>query len=92
MKKIPDSLKSRKFWLAILTAVTLILNEQYNEAVAVIIAYMTIQGASDAVKTYKNPMDIQSYEENLMSQNDEQQKLVTGTGKLRRFDEEEPLQ
>jgi hypothetical protein len=90
MKKLPEKLKSRKFWIAVLTSITLILSKQYNEAVAVIIAYLTVEGTADAVKSYKNPMGIQPNSEIHMSQNIDDATLVTGTGKVRRFDEADP--
>ena len=77
-----ERLLSRKLWITVLTAIVLILNEQYNEAVLLVIAYLGVQGASDAVSSYKGSSVVTSLPENLMSQNDDnavdQSKVVSG--------------
>lgn len=85
---IIQKLTSRKLWIAIFTFALFILNEQYNEALAVVLAYLGMQGVVDAVDTRKSGMVGYSGLENDMSQNVDTDKIVTGTGRTRAFDEE----
>ena len=44
---IPERIKSRKFWVAIISFVYFILNGQSDQAFGIIIAYLGIQGLQD---------------------------------------------
>ncbi len=46
---IPQKLKSRKFWITVLSFFLFILNEQYGEAAAVVMAYIGFEGGADIV-------------------------------------------
>ena len=48
--KFPEKLKSRKLWIALVTAIGLWLNGNQKEAVYVILAYLGVQGATDVAK------------------------------------------
>lgn len=86
-----DRLLSRKLWLTIATAVVFILNEQYTEAMGVIIAYLGIQGGIDAVSSTRGAVSIPFDVNSSVSQNDDyvvdQSKVVTGKA-TPLFDEE----
>lgn len=45
-----DKLKSRKLWVAVLSAAVFILNGDVNQALAVLVAYIVAQGYADAGK------------------------------------------
>lgn len=56
-----DKFKSRKFWIAIVTAVLLVVNDQFGigfdeqtvtSVVTVVVGYILGQGAVDAAKVY----------------------------------------
>lgn len=47
MKQFLTSLLSRKFLLALGTFLVLVANGQYTEAVAVVAAYIGVEGAAD---------------------------------------------
>lgn len=47
MKQFLLSLMSRKFLLALSAFLTFVANGQYTEAVAVVVGYMTVEGAAD---------------------------------------------
>lgn len=49
MKEFVRSLFTRKFLLALGTAIVFIANGAYTEAVAVILGYLGVEGAADAV-------------------------------------------
>ncbi len=53
MKDFTKSLLSRKFWLAVAAFITFVVNGQYTEAVAVVVGYLTAEGAADAVARVK---------------------------------------
>lgn len=53
MKDFLRSLFTRKFLLALGTTLMLIANGQYTEAVAVVIGYLGVEGAADAVSRAK---------------------------------------
>lgn len=84
-------LLSRKLWLAVATSIVFILNEQYTEAMGVIIAYLGIQGGIDAVSGSRSGVSIPFDVNNSVSQNDDyavdQSKVVTGKA-TPLFDEE----
>jgi myosin-crossreactive antigen len=48
MRRFLSRFVSRKFLLAVGTALTLIANQQYDEAVAVVLAYLAAEGYIDA--------------------------------------------
>lgn len=57
MKEFFQSLLSRKFLLALGTICIFIANEQYAEAITIILAYLGVEGAADImsrVKTVRN--------------------------------------
>lgn len=84
-----ERLLSRKLWIAVFTFAVFILNEQYPEAMGVIIAYLGIQGGADIVNNSK-AVSIPFEKKSAVSQNDDnavdQSKVVTGNTPL--FDEE----
>lgn len=43
-----DRLKSRKFWLAVSSFITFTALKQYTEAMGVVLAYLGVQGYTDA--------------------------------------------
>lgn len=47
---IPYRLKSRKFWLTVSGALTLALNNQWTEFVALVSAYIISEGAADTAE------------------------------------------
>lgn len=47
---IPEALKSRKLWVAVLTALLMVAQEQYTEAALVVVAYLTGQTYIDSKK------------------------------------------
>lgn len=49
---IPERLKSRKLWLAIGAFITFVANNQWSEAMGVVIAYLGLQGVQDTAKVY----------------------------------------
>jgi len=53
MKEFLRSLLTRKFLLALGTTLVLVANGQYTEAVAVVIGYLGVEGAADAVSRAK---------------------------------------
>ncbi len=53
MKEFIRSLFTRKFLLALGTTLVFVANGQYTEAVAVVIAYLGVEGAADAVGRVK---------------------------------------
>lgn len=50
MQKIKDTLKSRKFWVAVASSALLALNGQYQEAIAVWLGWAVVEGYIDAKK------------------------------------------
>lgn len=52
MKVFIASLLSRKFLLALGTFLVLVANNQYTEAVAVVIGYLGAEGAADVAQRY----------------------------------------
>lgn len=42
-----EKLKSRKLWITVLTVALFALNEQWNEAMATVLAYLGVQGFLD---------------------------------------------
>lgn len=53
MKAFIRSLFTRKFLLALGTTLVLVANGAYTEAVAVVIGYLGVEGAADAVSRTK---------------------------------------
>lgn len=49
MKEFLTSLLSRKFLLALGTTLVFVANGQYTEAVAVVLGYLGVEGAADAI-------------------------------------------
>lgn len=47
MKDILTKFASRKFLLALGTAITLVASKQYNAAVGVVLAYLGVEGVAD---------------------------------------------
>lgn len=47
---ISAKLKSRKFWLAVLSVAVLLLQEQYSQATVVVLGYLGVQGALELKK------------------------------------------
>jgi uncharacterized membrane protein len=43
-----DKLKSRKLWVAVLSALLFVAQEQYNEAMGIVLAYLGVQGFIDS--------------------------------------------
>lgn len=43
-----DKLTSRKLWIAVLSALLFIAQEQYGEAMGVVLAYLGVQGYLDS--------------------------------------------
>lgn len=58
--KVPDQLKSRKFWIAVVVLVFFGMNGQYNEMAYVVLGYLGAQGATDALAKYNNDKPISS--------------------------------
>lgn len=89
-KGMKERLLSRKLWIAIASFAVFILNDQYTEAMGVIIAYLGIQGGADIVNNSRS-VSIPFGNNNAMSQNDDyavdQSKVVTGKA-TPLFDEE----
>lgn len=83
-----ERLLSRKLWIAIASFAVFVLNEQYTEAMGVIIAYLGIQGGADIVNNSK-AISIPFANNNAMSHNDDnavdETKVVAGNTPL--FDE-----
>jgi hypothetical protein len=50
---IPARLTSRKFWLTVGGFITLIASGAYTEAMALLVAYIGVQGAKEAVSEGK---------------------------------------
>lgn len=57
MKSFLLSLLSRKFLLAVGTALVFIANGAYTEAVAVVLGFLGVEGAADAVSRSKTPVE-----------------------------------
>jgi hypothetical protein len=57
MRTFLQSLLSRKFLLAVGTALVFIANGAYTEAVAVILGFLGVEGAADAVSRSKAPVE-----------------------------------
>ncbi len=53
MKDFIKSLFTRKFLLALGTTLVLVANGAYTEAVAVVIGYLGVEGAADAISRAK---------------------------------------
>lgn len=49
MNDIVSRLSSRKLWLALGSFIVFIANKQYTEAMGVILAYIGVEGAKDAI-------------------------------------------
>ena len=81
---IPDRLKSRKFWVAVGAFVTFVANQQWTEAMGVVIAYLGLQGVQDTFK----PSDTSPMTEIPTSQNDEVDTTQVVTGNTPLFNEE----
>lgn len=54
MKDLVSRLSSRTFWVAVLTVITLCLNEQWGEAATVAAAYILGEKGLDAVSAAKS--------------------------------------
>lgn len=80
--QIVSKISSRKLWTAIFTFGIFVLNEQYNEALAVALAYLGMQGVVDAVDSKKGATPIYPDYENPMSQNDDGL-FITGEGQTK---------
>lgn len=55
MKDFLKSLLSRKFILALGTFLVFIANNQYSEALGVVLAYIGLEGAADVATRVKQP-------------------------------------
>jgi len=57
MRQFLLSLLSRKFLLAVGTSLVFIANGAYTEAVAVILGFLGVEGAADAVTRHKTTIE-----------------------------------
>lgn len=48
MQKVKDTLKSRKFWVAVATSAVAALNGEYESAVAIWLGWAMVEGYIDA--------------------------------------------
>ena len=52
-KEVVERLTSRKLWVALLSAYVFIQNKQYGEAMAVVLAYLAVNGTAEVVANRK---------------------------------------
>ena len=52
MNDLKQRLMSRKLWLAVGSFITFVANKQYDQAMGVVMTYITLEGAGDVVTRY----------------------------------------
>lgn len=85
MKDLLNRLSSRTLWVTIGTILVLVAEEQYTEAAAVAIAYVTGEKALDAVQTRSGAK--MHYEAPKIADDVDTSQIETGVGRVRTHDE-----